>query len=133
LQGVAEAKKVRPVFIERKTRVEQHRDIAAMLVKPRLDFIALNVLQAWLLKKQSALVADFLNAVGIAHQNGAVDEMPKEIADDKLNAAVESLVAKYPREHVAVYLRAFNDLNDSGFPNLAALLDKDARLQLGAA
>jgi len=33
---------------------------------------------------------------------------------------------------VAVYLRAFNDLNQAKWPNLTALLDQDARLQLGA-
>ena len=132
IHAVAEAKKVRPVFLERKTRAERHQEMAATLAKPRLDFVALNVLQTWLLKKQSAMLADFLNALGIAHQNGTVDNLPETMADDKLKPAVEGLLAKYPREHVAVYLRAFNDLNEAKWPTLTEMLDQDARLQLGA-
>ena len=51
--------------------------------------------------------------------------------DAKLTAAVDKLLAKYPREAVAVYLHAFNDMNEADWPNLKALLEKDQRLQLG--
>jgi hypothetical protein len=132
LLGVAEAKKVRPVFLERKTRADRHREMAEALTKARMDFLALNVLQTWLLKKQAALLADFLDSLGIKHNNGMVDDLPESVPDDKLKAAIDNLLAKYPREHVAVYLRAFNDLNEAKWPTLTEMLDKDPRLQLGA-
>jgi hypothetical protein len=132
LQGVAEAKKVRPLFLERKPRAERHREMVEALTKPRLDFVALNVLQTWLLKKQAPLLVDFLDALGIAHKNGMVDDLPATMADDKLKSAVDHVLAKYQREHVAVYLCAFNDLNEAKWPTLTEMLDKDERLQLGA-
>jgi hypothetical protein len=130
--AVAEARKVRPVFLERKPRVERNKDMAASLCKPNLETLAVNVLQAWLLKCQAAMLADFLNALGIAHKDGMVDDLPATMDAAKLTAAVESLLVKYPPQHVAVYLRAFNDLNQAKWDTLGEMLDKDARLQLGA-
>jgi hypothetical protein len=53
------------------------------------------------------------------------------VDDAKLKAAIEILLAKYPHEVVAVYLNAFNDMNEAGWTNLKALLESDTRLQLG--
>ena len=41
------------------------------------------------------------------------------------------LLAKYPPEVVAVYLNAFNDMNEVEWPNLKTMLESDPRLQLG--
>lgn len=131
LAGIAEAKKVRPVFLERKPRADQHREMTEMLTKPRLDALAVQVLQNWLLKHQTEMLTDFLNALDIKNEKGAVDDLPDKMDDAKLNSAVDKLLAKFPRENVAVYLRAFNDLNQAKWPNLAEMLDKDQRLQLG--
>jgi hypothetical protein len=132
LNSVAEARKVRPLFLERKSRADRHKDMLASLAKPNLEMTSLGILQSWLLKIQTKMLTDFLDALGIPHENGTVDNLPETIEDAKLTAAVEALLAKYPHEHVAVYLRAFNDLNEANWPNLGAMLDKDARLQLGA-
>jgi hypothetical protein len=133
LSAVAEARKVRPVFLERKSRGERHQEILATLSKPRLDLAALTLLQSWLLKIQAAMLADFLNALDIKHERGVVDSLPEKMDDEKLKAAVDGLLARYPREKVAVYLRAFSDLSEARWPNLTTMLDQDARLQLGAA
>jgi hypothetical protein len=132
LNAVAEMRHVRPLFLERKPRPERHLAMAESLGKPRLEPAAITLLQVWLLKTQSAMLADFLNALAIPHENGAVDSLPEVMADAQLTAAVEGLLARHPRENVAVYLRAFNDLSQANWPNLAALLDHDPRLQLGA-
>jgi NADPH-dependent 7-cyano-7-deazaguanine reductase QueF-like protein len=42
------------------------------------------------------------------------------------------LLAKYPPEAVAVYLNAFNDMNETNWSNLKTILESDSRLQLGA-
>jgi hypothetical protein len=43
------------------------------------------------------------------------------------------LLNKYPHEATAVYLNAFNDMNEANWQNLKGLLESDPRLQLGAA
>jgi hypothetical protein len=132
LAAVAQAKHVRPVFLERQPRDARNASIIAALAKPNLEAAAGALLRVWLVKKQGAMLVDFMNALGIPHENGAVDDLPPAMDDEKLKAGVEALIAKYPHETVAVYLNAFNSMNDAGWANLKALLESDARLQLGA-
>jgi hypothetical protein len=132
MAAVAEARKVRPAFLERKPRKDRHTDMVGMLSRPRMDLVAGNVIRAWLLKKNLSMLADFLDALGLKHENGAVEDLPPAMDDDKVKAAVETLLAKYPPQEVAVYLHAFYSMNDVSWPNLKALLENDTRLQLGA-
>ena len=132
LNSVAEARHVRPVFLERKPRSERNRAMVESLGRLHLETVAITTLQTWLMKNQTAMLTDFLDALAIKHEKGAVEDLPKSIEDDKLRAAMEGLLAKHPREKVAVYLRAFNDLSQANWPNLASLLESEPRLQLGA-
>ena len=130
-KAVAEARKLRPVFLERQPRPERHKDIIATLSRPALDLLTGNLIRTWLLKKYSAMLVDFLDGLGIAHKEGVVDDLPATVDDAKLKAAVDALLAKYPPEVVAVYLQAFNEMNEADWPNLKAMLESEPRLQLG--
>lgn len=132
LKAVAEARKLRPVFLERQPRAQQHALMLATLARPALELVAGSLLSAWLLKKHNPMLVDFLDALGIPHKEGVVDSLPDEIDDARLRAAVETLLAKYPAEVVSVYLQAFNEMNEVEWSNLNSLLEGDKRLQLGA-
>ena len=131
LQAVAQARKLRPVFLERQPRTERHPTMVATLSRPAQELVAANLIRGWLMKKHSAVLIDFLDALGIAHQQGAVEDLPPAMDDAKLRAAIDALLAKHPAEVVAVYLNAFSAMNDSGWTNLGEMLKSDARLQLG--
>jgi hypothetical protein len=133
LGAVAEARKLRPVFLERQPRPQRHATMLASLSRPALDMVTSNLIRTWLLKKHKQMLADFLDALGIVHQEGVVEELPPAMDEAKVRAAVETLLAKYPHETAAVYLHAFNDMNEVEWPGLKAQLDSDPRLQLGAA
>ena len=132
LNAVAEARKLRPVFLERQPRTQQHATMLAVLSKPALDLFSGNLIRAWLLKKYNSMLVDFLNALEIPHKEGVVEDLPASMDETKLRVAVDTLLAKYPRETVAVYLHAFSDMNETDWPNLKAMLESDQRLQLGA-
>jgi hypothetical protein len=131
LTAVAEAKRVRPIFLERQPRDARHATMLSALTKPQLDGAAAAFIRAWLVQKNAAMLIDYLNALEIKNDKGVVEDLPASVDDAKLKAAVELLLGKYPHETVAVYLNAFNDLNGAGWPNLKALLESDTRLQLG--
>jgi hypothetical protein len=133
LGAVAEARKLRPVFLERQPRPQRHATMLATLARPALDMVASNLIRTWLLKKYKQMLADFLDALGIVHQEGVVEDLPPTMDEAKVRAAVEILLAKYPPETAAVYLHAFNDMNEVEWPGLKAMLDSDSRLQLGTA
>lgn len=131
LNAVADARKVRAVFLERQPRAQRHALMISVLSRPGLEAAAGQLLRVWLVKKQRPMLVDFLNALEIKNEEGVVDDLPKEIDDAKLKSAIETLLAKYPPETVAVYLNAFNDMNQTGWPNLKTMLESDSRLQLG--
>jgi hypothetical protein len=133
LKAVAETRHLRPVFLERQPRVQRHATMLATLARPALDLAAATLIRAWLVKKQNAMLVDFLNALGIENKEGVVENLPATMDDAKLKSAVDALVAKYPPEAVAVYLNAFNDMNEANWANLKTMLESDKRLQLGAA
>ena len=128
LQAVAQNRKVRVVFLERQPRTQRHTEMAALLSRPPLALVADSLLRNWLLKKHNALIVDFLDALKITHEKGVVDNLPPSIEDSLLQAAIEAVLAKYPAQVVAIYLHAFNHMNEAKWANLDALLQKDPRL-----
>jgi hypothetical protein len=132
LNAVADARKLRPAYFKRQPRTQQHEMMVATLARPSMEMVTGNLIRAWLLKKHKQMLIDFLDALGITHDGGVVDQLPPTMDDAKLRAAVDGLLAKHPPEAVAVYLHAFNDMNEVEWPNLKTMLDSDPRLQLGA-
>jgi hypothetical protein len=131
LGAVAEARKLRPVFLERQPRPQRHASMLATLARPALDMVAGNLLRTWLLKKHKQMLGDFLDALGIPHQEGVVEDLPATMDNAKIHTAVDVLVGKYPPEVVAVYLHAFSEMNTVDWPDLKTMLESDPRLQLG--
>jgi hypothetical protein len=131
MQAVAEARKLRPAFFERTPRAARHKEMAALLARPRLELVAANLLREWLMKEQTAMLAAFLDSLGVAHKDGAVDDLPASVEDAKLREAVETILAKYPPEEVAVYLNAFYTMNEVHWTNLESMLKAEPRLQFG--
>ncbi len=131
MAAVAEARHLRPVFLERQPRPQRHAAMIATLTRPHLELVTGNLLRAWLLKKYNAMLCDFLDGLGITHKEGVVEDLPQTVDDAKLKSAVDTLLGKYPQEVVAVYLNAFAEMNQVDWPNLKAMLASDPRLQLG--
>ncbi len=131
LGAVAEARKVRPVFLERQPKPQRHAAMLSTLARPGLELVTANLIRTWLLKKYKDMLVDFLDALGIAHKDGVVEDLPATVDDSRLSSAVEVLLGKYPREVVAVYLHAFQEMNEVQWPNLKTMLEGDKRLELG--
>jgi len=131
LDAVAQARKLRRVFLERQPRAEQHALLMTCLSRPQFALAADTLLRYWLLKKHVAVITGFLDALGIKHEEGAVTDLPPTVEDAPLKNAVEALLAKHPHDVVAVYLTAFNSMNGQSWPNLDAMLKEDPRLKVG--
>lgn len=130
LAAVAEATRVRPVFFEKKPRAQRHADMISALGRPRMEEAAASLIRGWLVKAQGAMLADFLDGLGIQHEKGVVEEFPDSVPDDRLKSAVEGLLTRHRRECVVVYLNAISATSGVTWKNLDALLQDDARLQI---
>ena len=134
IENLAKQRKLRPVFIERKPRVERFAWMKEALGRRQNEAVAANLLQIWLVSRHAAMLCDFLDCLGIKHDdNGTVEEMPSEPEKPALEAAVATLLGKYDPAIVTVYLHAFQALDEKGWPVLDEVIAADPRLQLGAA
>jgi hypothetical protein len=131
LKTVAENRKLRPIYLERKSRKERHVLMIKALCGPALDTVTSNIIRDWLIKGQKDMLVDFLGELGIEHKDGVVDELPESVETEKLKSAIDMLLGKYPPEKVTIYLYAFNEMEDSRWSNLAEILEDDSRLELG--
>jgi hypothetical protein len=133
IENLAKQRKLRAVFVERKPRVERFAWIKDALGRKQNEHFAANLLQIWLVSRHSAMLCDFLDSLGIAHDaNGTVEEMPAQPDKPALEAAVAKLLDAYDPAIVAVYLNAFQALDETGWPLLAEIIAADPRLQLSA-
>jgi hypothetical protein len=130
LHSAAQSLKVRPVFLERQPRADRNKRIASALGHADMNVVAGNIIGAWLIKTQAALLSEFLDSLKIPHDKGVVEELPKTVDDAALTAAVENLLTKYPQEVATLYLQAFYEMNAVQWPGLSLMLRDDIRLQL---
>lgn len=131
IDTLAKQRKLRTVFVERKPRVERNAWLKEVLGKKINEPIAAHLLQIWLVGAHAAVLCDFLDALGIAHdENGTIENLPPAPAKEDLTKAVETLLAKHDPAVVTVYLHAFQALDDEGWKSLAELLEEDPRLKM---
>jgi len=133
VDNLATQRKLRPVFIERKPRAERFAWIKEALGRHQNEPLAANLLQIWLVSRHSAMLCDFLDSLGIKHDsNGTVEQIPPQPEKPALEAAVAALLGKYDPPIVAVYLHAFQALDETGWPLLEEIIAAEPRLCLAA-
>jgi hypothetical protein len=132
IQGLANQRNLRGVFVERKPPAERFPWMQAAFGRKISESLASHVLQAWLLGAKKEMLCDFLDAMEIKHaDDGTVDELPPSVPKEKIEAAANKLLEKYPAETVAVYLHAFRDMDSTvQWPGLGEVLASEPRLKL---
>ena len=133
IQGLANQRNLRSVFVERKPPNERFPWMQAAFGRKISDSLASHVLQAWLLGANKEMLCDFLDGLEIKHSDdGTVDDLPAEMPRERIAAAVDRLLGKYAAESVAVYLHAFRDMDSTvRWPALDEILAEEPRLKLG--
>lgn len=133
VQILAARRKLRSIFVERKLRPERDQWLREALSRKTNEDAALEVLQAWLLGAHRDLICTFLDELSVPHDGkGLIEELPDEPAVVKVDQAIDSLLAKFDREVVAVYLQLFVFMEPERWPKLREKLDSDSRLALSS-
>jgi len=90
------------------------------------DVVAGRVLVAYHLEHQRPMLGAFLDALGIAHENGVlkVDELKAPEAE-RLKAAAATLGAAYPPDDVELYFQTLLVQDPETWGGLASLLGED--------
>ena len=130
LAGLAESRRVRTVFVQKRPVEKQISWLVQSLKLKTGELVADQVLQIWLLKAKTDMLTSFLDKLGIEHDGeGSVEgDLPNELDGDKLKEGVEGLIEKYGEEEVRIYLALFQAQKTGGWPELHSLIDSDERL-----
>jgi hypothetical protein len=133
--SLAANRKLRPVFVQKKTLPEQYAWIQKTLQMKSCDMIGEHLLQVWLMAGNQDLLVGFCDALQIPHDGkGAVEgELPETFDDEALKAAVEGLLATHDARIVTLYLHVFNLQRAGGWPQIAAVIESNPLLALAAA
>jgi hypothetical protein len=133
LATLASRRNLRVQFLDKKSKADRHRWMAESLSRKRNEDLALEILQNWILRCQSAMVLAFLDQLDIAHNGeGIIEDTPAEPNAARVDAAVAFLLANFPAEAAAIYLHLFSSMDPEGWKHLRHLLSTHPELQLGA-
>ena len=131
IQNIASRRKLRPIFIERKPKSERHLWLQQALSQKSFDDLDIQLFQIWLLGAHREMICDFLDLLEIKHDGkGVVDDLPPEPTREALTEALTKLLEKHAREIVAVYLHAFQAMDETGWSTLDEILSSDPRIAL---
>lgn len=130
--SLAEKRKLRPVFVEKKPMTEQYAWIHKTLKIGACNTIGEHLMQAYLMAGQQSLLAMFCDGMGIPHdgKGSVVGELPKSFNTERLNSTIDSLLESFDPKLVTLYLRCFNLQAPNGWTELSEKLNSDSRLVL---
>lgn len=125
-------RKLRPVFIQKKSLADQYAWIHKTLKINAADTIGEHLLQAYLMSAQQSMLGMFCDGLGIPHdgKGSVVGDLPKKLDSERLDTTVDRLVDIFDPKLFALYLHCFNLQVPGGWPELSGKLATDERLKL---
>ena len=118
-----------PILLET-PKAQRHATWIQILARPEMEVLSFNILSSWLIETQRPMLCAWLDALGIEHgDNGCADTFPPEPAVALLKKGVDTLLEKFDPQIVTVYLRTFNQIDETQWPALDEILRTEARLQ----
>lgn len=124
LATLAQARKLRPVYVQKKSIADQYRWIVDTLQLRASDTMGEHLLQAWFMAGHQAMLGAFCDAMGILHDGkGSIHgDLPQVLVDERLDAGIARLLEHHDAKIVELYLHVFNMQRPGGWENLTARL-----------
>jgi hypothetical protein len=99
---ISQQKKFRPKTVLSLDDDRKARHFAGLANLP--DALAARALVVYHLAEQRPMMAAFLDALGIAHENGLIQDDAVKPDPEKVAAAVKTISEQFPHENVTLYL-----------------------------
>jgi hypothetical protein len=117
-----------PILVEM-PKAQRHATWTHILGRPEMEVLSFNLLSTWLIDTQTPMLCAWLDSLGIEHaENGCADTFPPQPEAAKLKKGVDGLLAKFDPTIVGIYLRSFNQIDETRWPALDEILNNDPRL-----
>lgn len=134
LSSLGQARKLRLVFLQKKSVADQIAFMHKILKLKSQDLVGEHLLQVWFMKGKQDLLRTFCDRMEIEHDgNGqVVGDLPETLDDAKLKDTVDRLLEMFDSKLVTVYLIVFNLQTPDGWSNLDQMLQEDERLKIAS-
>jgi hypothetical protein len=99
---ISQQKKFRPKTVLSLDKERKAKHFASLVTLP--DALAARALVVYHLAEQRPMMAAFLDALGIAHENGLIQDDTVKPDPDKVGVAVKTIAGQFPAENVTLYL-----------------------------
>jgi hypothetical protein len=99
---IAQQKKFRPKFILGLDDERRAKHLAGMLSLP--EALAARCLVVYHLTEQREMMGTFLDALGLKHENGLIEDDEAKPDPEKIGPAADAIAGKYPADDVSLYL-----------------------------
>lgn len=119
---IAQQRKFRPKFVLSLDVDRKTKHLANMPSLP--DAIAARTLVVYHLAEQRGMMGAFLDALGIAHENGLIEDDGVKPNPEKIASAVAAIGTQFPAEHVSLYLSTLLCQDPETWSALAAVPER---------
>jgi hypothetical protein len=118
---VAQQKRFRPKTVIALDEDRKARHLASIASLP--DTIAARALVAYHLAEQRPMMAAFLDALGIKHQNGLIEQDDVKPDASKLANAASVITRQFPADEVGLYLKTLVCQDPETWGGLSAVIE----------
>lgn len=102
---VAKVMKFRPQAVRKLPLEQRAKRARSLITRAQNSELAYELFGSYLLTKAKPLVTDFLDATGVPHQDGMIDDVATaRPLPEKISAAITALDQKYDPADVTLYL-----------------------------
>jgi hypothetical protein len=104
LKELATALRFREMFLKRLKPVERARHLRRLLDTPTLRHLCDDVFRSWMVARKTPMLIAFVEAQGMAHSEGIVDDTAKAPSVETLQKGVRAVRDQFPPRDVALYM-----------------------------
>lgn len=104
LRELATALRFREAFLKRVPAAEKARHLRRLLDTPALRHLCDDVLRSWMVVRKTALLVCFVEAQGMKHSDGIIDEDVSVPDGATMRKGIRAVLAQFPPRDVALYM-----------------------------
>lgn len=125
LRDLAAALRFREVFVRRLPAAERARHLRRLIDGPSLRFYMDDVLRCWMVVRKRAMLVRFVEAQGIRHRDGIVDDAATPPDAASLRKGIQAIRADFPARDVLIYMAVMVTAGGDFWGGLAAAADAE--------
>jgi hypothetical protein len=104
VKALAEALRFRESFLKRLTFLEKARHLRRLVDTPTLQHLCDEVLRAWLVARKNPMLVCFVEAQGLQHSGGIIDDTVNSPTPEVLRKGIRAVRDHFPARDVALYM-----------------------------